>query len=68
MIKFKAGLKNNNMEDNKILLLSQLMNGLIEGFNNFEKSYSEQDKVTFESSKKAILETQGKINFILKEE
>ena len=68
MIKFKAGLKNNNMEDNKILLLSQLMNGLIEGFNNFEKSYSEQDKETFESSKKAILETQGKINFIMGDE
>jgi hypothetical protein len=55
------------MEDNKILLLSQLMNGLIEGFNSFEKSYSEKNKETFESSKKAMLEAQKKINFVLKE-
>ena len=55
------------MESNKILLLSQLMNGLIEGFNSFQKSYSEKDKETFEKSKKIILEAQSKINFILKE-
>lgn len=55
------------METNKILLLLQLMNGLIEGFNSFQKSYTERDKEKFETSKKAMLENQAKINFILKE-
>jgi hypothetical protein len=54
------------MEDNQILLLSQLLNSIIENFNSFQKSYAEQNKELFDSSKKAILEVQSKINYLLK--
>lgn len=53
------------MENNNVMLLMQLMNALSENFKTFEKSYTEQNKESFDNSKKALLELQGKINFIL---
>lgn len=53
------------MENNNVLLLSQLTNSLNENFEIFQKAYLEQNKENFDRSKKAILEIQGKINFIL---
>ncbi len=55
------------MENNKILLLLQLMNSLNGNFENFEKGYLNQDKENFDNSKKAILEIQKRINLVLKE-
>lgn len=56
------------MEDNKVLLLFQLMNSLNGNFEIFEKSYTKQDKENFDNSKKAILEIQKRIAFILNKE
>lgn len=54
------------MEDNKVLLLSQLLSLLQSNFENFEKSYLNKDKENFDKSKKALLEVQKKLNYVLK--
>jgi hypothetical protein len=54
------------MENNKVLLLLQLINSLNGNFEVLEKSYNNQNKEDFDNSKKAILEIQKRINFILK--
>jgi len=56
------------MENNKILLLAQLTNSLIENFEIFQKAYAEQNKENFDRSKRAILEIQSRINFTLTNE
>jgi hypothetical protein len=55
------------MEEKEIFLLSQLVNSLIRTFNELQEAYSKKDKENFDRSKQAITETQGKINFLLKD-
>jgi hypothetical protein len=54
------------MESGKITLLMQLVGRLKENFDIFKKAYENSDKENFDISKKAILETQEKINFLIK--
>ena len=53
------------MEENKILLLVQLINNLAENYNHLEKAYDSSDKENFDNSKKIILELQNKIDLLL---
>jgi len=53
------------MDENKVLLLVQLVNKLDENYSNLEKAYNNSNKINFENSKKAVFELQNKINFIL---
>lgn len=53
------------MGENKVLLLAQLVNNLNENFANFEKSYNSSDKQEFDTAKKALIESQRQINFLL---
>ena len=55
------------MEQNKILLLSQLIAILNESAGNLETAYELQEKEKFDSAKSSILDIQNKINFLLKE-
>jgi len=55
------------MDNDKILLLSQLINGLQEINVEFEKSYKANDKKKFDKAKQAILEFQKKIAYLLQE-
>lgn len=54
------------MENNAIMLLSQLVNMLGDNFNEFERAYNASDKEKFEKQKKIVLEMQGKIASLLK--
>ena len=54
------------INENRIMLLSQLINGLSDNFQKFEKAYENSNKEDFDSSKAAILELQKKIEYILK--
>ncbi len=54
------------MENNDLLLLMQLIKSLEAHVNNFERAYQDMDKEKFEKYKKAILEFQNKIGFLLK--
>lgn len=54
------------MKENRIMLLSQLVNGLNESFQKFEKAYTNSNKEDFDSSQKTLLELQKKIEYILK--
>ena len=53
------------MENNNVLLVSQLVGSLMANFEIFEKAYTEKNKENFDERKKAMLEVQAKINFIL---
>ena len=54
------------MENSKIMLLFQLVSSLEDNVNSFSKSFNSQDKEKFDLSKKALLEIQKKIAYILK--
>ena len=54
------------MEQNQILLLSQLIAILNENMSLLRSSYDSQDKEKFDSAKSAIIDAQAKINFLLK--
>ena len=53
------------MDENKVLLLVQLVNNLDRIYLDFEKAYASSNKLKFDNSKNAIMELQNKINFIL---
>lgn len=55
-----------NMEGGKILLLSQLMASFDENFLSFKNAYDAKDKESFDKSKKALLEIQHRIDYLLK--
>jgi len=55
------------IDQNKIILLAQLVESMQEAEKGFEEAYEKQDKKKFESSKVAILDLQGKINTLVKE-
>jgi len=53
------------MDENKVLLLLQLVNNLDNIYLDLEKAYNSSDKPRFDKSKKAVLELQSKLNFLL---
>lgn len=53
------------MENNNVLLLAQLLAILKSNFENLDKAYSDKDKENFDRAKKAILEIQKKISYII---
>lgn len=53
------------MDESEVMLLYQLAGNLKENLDLFTKSFESSDKESFEKSKKALLEIQSKINFIL---
>ena len=55
------------MNNEQIMLLSQLAQGLQEASISFDVAYKANDKKKFEKAKQAILEFQTKINALLKE-
>jgi len=55
------------MDNQKILLLSQLVDGLSEVKIKLEEAYNSQDKKRFDQGKEAILDFQKKIDYLLKE-
>jgi len=55
------------MDAGSVMLLSQLVNGLEENFEEFKKAYDSSDKESFDISKKNLLDIQSKIAFILKQ-
>lgn len=55
------------IDQNKILLLSQIVDSLNELSEKFEFAYEKQDKKQFDKSKQAILDFQNKLNAILNE-
>lgn len=54
------------MDYNQLMLLSQLVAKLSESTANFEKAYNSSNKMEFEYSKKAIMDIQHKMEFLLK--
>ncbi len=50
------------MQYNKAVLLSQLISSLELAFKELEESYKKNDKGSFETNKKNILDFQAKIN------
>jgi hypothetical protein len=54
------------MEEEKLMLLMQLTKSLKDNFDVLKKAYDSSDKEDFDMSKKALLEMQKKINFLLK--
>lgn len=52
-------------ENDKILLLAQLVDNLSRSFNEFENSYDSADKKKFDIAKEALLESQNKISLLL---
>jgi len=55
------------MEEGKIMLMFQLVNNLEENFYNFNNAYNQQDKEKFDKFKKAVLEAQRRIDYLLKQ-
>ena len=55
------------MQENKSMLLAQLIEGMREAHSDFEQSYSKNNKKSFDNSKKALLDFQTKIAFLLKQ-
>jgi hypothetical protein len=53
------------MNEGKLVLLTHLINALDRAFGDFEKAYDGSDKENFDNSKKAVLDVQKKINFLL---
>lgn len=56
----------NKMESSEIILLAQLVDGLNQELDSFEKAYVKNDKKQFDQAKAGILEFQSKINYLLK--
>lgn len=57
-----------SMKVEDLMLLAQLVDSIYEEEKNFESAYNKQDKKRFDLSKKAILDFQNKINFLLKKQ
>ncbi len=55
------------MNNEQIMMLSQIVSSLQEASVNFEVAYKANDKKKFEKAKQAILDFQNKINILLKE-
>ena len=55
------------MQENKVMLLAQLVEGLREAHSQLEESYLKNNKKSFDSSKKALLDFQNKISYLLKQ-
>lgn len=55
------------MDENKILLLSQLFNILSQNVTEMESAYADSNKEKFDNAREIVLEAQKKIAFILKE-
>jgi hypothetical protein len=53
------------MEETRLMLLMQLIENLRDNFQVFESSYESSDKEKFDSSKKAMIEIQSKIKFLI---
>jgi len=54
------------MENNKVMLLFQLMSSLGDNFNSIQKAYSSNDKEVFDKSKSIILDISKKIELVLR--
>ena len=54
------------MEFKDLTLLFQLINGLEDSYEEFEKAYTTSDKEKFDSAKEALLDFQKKIGVILR--
>jgi hypothetical protein len=54
------------MNQNRIMLLSQLVNSLGENYHKFELAYNDSNKEEFDSSSAIIIELQKKIAYLLK--
>ena len=55
------------MNNEQIMLLSQLTSSLQGAFVSFDAAYKSNDKKKFERAKQAILDFQNKINVLLNE-
>ena len=53
------------MESDKLILLAQLIESLNNNVKELEKAFKNNDKEDYDISKKAILDFQSKINFLL---
>ena len=54
------------MEADKALMLIQLADALEQSYTELESAYQKQDKKKFEEAKAAVVELQGKIDYMLK--
>ena len=54
------------MENNKVMLLFQLISSLEDNFNSIQKAYTSNDKEVFDKSKKAILDISNKIGIVIR--
>ena len=54
------------MEENKIMLLLQLVSRSSETFINFERAFNNSYKEEFDSARNSLLDLHKKINFLLR--
>jgi len=55
------------LDNSKLLLLAQLVDSLANMQKNLQDFYAQKDKKKFDFAKQALLETQNKITFFLKD-
>jgi phage portal protein BeeE len=55
------------MDNDKIMLLAQLIDSMKESARQLEAAYNANDKKKFDAGKQAIFDFQTKINFLIKQ-